>query len=41
MLYHLGSTLLHTTNNNEMMKKKSCFVEIKFHLNENIEWQCM
>jgi hypothetical protein len=24
-----------------MMKKMSYFVEIKFHLNENIPWHCM
>ncbi len=36
----LGSTLLCTTNANEMNLKKVDFVKIKFHLNENIEWIC-
>jgi hypothetical protein len=32
---NLGSVLLHTTNDNEMKKKKWIdFVEIKFHLND-------
>jgi hypothetical protein len=30
------SLCMHYTRDNEMMKKMSYFVEIKFHLNENI-----
>jgi hypothetical protein len=37
LIINLGFVLFHTTNDNEMMKKKIDFVKIKFHLNENIE----
>jgi hypothetical protein len=32
---------MHYIRDNEMMKKMSYFVEIKFHLNENTPWHCM
>jgi hypothetical protein len=41
MKYYLGSTLLRTTHDYQLMKKWIHFVIIKFHLNENIEWHCM
>ncbi len=40
-LSNFGFMILHSTNNNLLMRKWSNFVEIKFHSNENIKWHCI
>jgi hypothetical protein len=39
--FHFGFKLLHTISDNHMMEKMDWFREIKFHLNENIQWHCL
>jgi hypothetical protein len=41
MKVNLGSALLWTTSDNQLMKEKNDVVEIKFHSNENIQWHRM
>ncbi len=40
IITQLGSALLHTNSDNQLMEKWIDFVEIKFHAKENIEWHC-
>jgi hypothetical protein len=38
---YLGSMSLWIVNDSHLMEKWIDFMNIKFHMNENIEWHCM